>query len=59
MTMNMGALVPVLFVLVFYGGIIAFAFYFLVLMSRIVSTQERIARAMEEAARKLPADPKP
>ena len=51
--------IPVLFIILIYGGIIAVAVFLLILLSRLVKASERIAGAAEEIARKLHDDTKP
>jgi hypothetical protein len=53
------SLIPLLLLLVLYGGIVAFAIYLLVLLTRVAKAQERTALALEEIARKLYTETKP
>ena len=55
----MSGLIPVLFVILIYGGMIAVAVILLILLSRFVKASERITCAAEEIARKLHDDTKP
>ena len=57
--MMISGLIPVLFVILIYGGMITVVVLLLLLLSRFVKASERIAGATEEIARKLRDDIKP